>query len=53
MEDPIVDEARKIRAGIFKKHDNDLAAMEKHLQRRQKAKRRKIVRLSSKKVRAA
>jgi hypothetical protein len=53
MEDPIVDEVRKIRAGIFKKHDSNLAALVKHLQRRQKAKRRKTVRLGSKKVQAA
>jgi hypothetical protein len=53
MDDPIVDEVRKIREDIFKKYDNDLAALVKHLQRRQKAKRRKTVRLSSKKVQAA
>jgi hypothetical protein len=52
MKDPIVEEAREIRDGIFKKCGNDLTALIKHLQRRQKANRRKIVRLSSKKIQA-
>ena len=53
MKDPVVDEVRKIREGIIKKHGNDLTALVKHLQRRQKANRRKIVRLGSKKIQAA
>jgi hypothetical protein len=53
MKDPIVDEVREIREGIFKKYGNDLTALVKHLQRRQKANRKKTVRLNSKKIQAA
>ena len=53
MHDPIVDEIRKIRAEIFKKHGNDLAALVRHLRRRQKAHHRKTVKLPPKKIQAA
>jgi hypothetical protein len=53
MQDPIVDEVRRIREDIFKKYDNDLAALVKHLQRRQKANRRQTVKLNPKKIQAA
>jgi hypothetical protein len=53
MHDPIVDEVRRIREGIFKKCGNDLATLVRHLQRRQKANRRNTVKLNPKKIQAA
>jgi hypothetical protein len=53
MRDPIVDEVRKVREGIFKEYGNDLVALVRHLRRRRKANRRKVVRLPPKKVQAA
>ena len=53
MQDPIVDEVRKIREEIFKKHGNDLSALVRHLRRRERANRRKAIKLPRKKIQAA
>ena len=53
MRDPIVEEVRKVREEIFKECGNDLAALVRHLRRRQKAYRRKAVRFPPKKIQAA
>jgi len=53
MHDPIVDEVRKIRAEIFKKHGNDLTALVRYLRRRQKSLHRKAVKLPPKKNESA